>query len=132
MMWKRALVAMVVIFVTWSIMDFVMHGLILRDAYLATAKLWRPMDEMKMTLIYFTVLVFAAVFVWVYAGFFAKKGIGTGVKYGLLLGVGVGIPMGYGTYAVMPIPYYMALTWFLGTVVEATAGGLLLGLIVRE
>jgi hypothetical protein len=52
--------------------------------------------------------------------------------YGLLFGVAMGIGMGYGTYAVMPIPYSMALTWFLGTVVEATVGGLLAGLIVRS
>ena len=35
--------------------------------------------------------------------------------------------MGYGTYSVMPIPYSMALTWFLGAVVEGAAAGLLVG-----
>ena len=34
--------------------------------------------------------------------------------------------------AVMPIPYYMALTWFLGTLVETTLGGILTGLIIKE
>jgi len=38
--------------------------------------------------------------------------------------------MGYGTYSVMPIPYIMALVWFLGTLVEAVLGGLLAGLMV--
>jgi hypothetical protein len=40
--------------------------------------------------------------------------------------------MGYGSYSVMPIPYHMALTWFLGAVSEAMVGGVILGAIVRE
>jgi hypothetical protein len=40
--------------------------------------------------------------------------------------------MGYGTYSVMPIPYSMALTWFLGAVVEAALAGLLVGKIIHE
>jgi hypothetical protein len=39
--------------------------------------------------------------------------------------------MAYGSYAVMPIPYAMALTWFLGSVVKITIGGLILGAIVK-
>jgi len=39
---------------------------------------------------------------------------------------------GYGTYSVMPIPYFMALGWFLGTLVQALAGGWIIGLIIRE
>jgi hypothetical protein len=40
--------------------------------------------------------------------------------------------MGYGTYAFMPIPYMLALVWFLGTLVEYVAGALLAGVIIRE
>ena len=50
----------------------------------------------------------------------------------MLYGTGVGVGMGYGTHFVMPIPYEMALPWFLGTVVDSTPGGLLVGLIVRK
>jgi hypothetical protein len=71
-------------------------------------------------------------FVSIYALYVAPKSIQRALTYGLLFGVAMGIGMGYGTYAVMPIPYSMALTWFLGTVVEATVGGLLAGLIVRS
>lgn len=42
------------------------------------------------------------------------------------------ISFAYGTYAVMPIPYRMAPTWFVGTIVGTTLGGLLLGLIIRK
>jgi hypothetical protein len=32
----------------------------------------------------------------------------------------------------MPIPYRMAVTWFLGAVVEAVLGGLIVGAMLRE
>jgi hypothetical protein len=40
--------------------------------------------------------------------------------------------MGYGSNSVMPIPYNMAFTWFLGCVIEAGVGGIILGLIAKE
>ncbi len=55
-----------------------------------------------------------------------------GLKYGLLFGLSAGVPMGYGSYSVMPIPYYMAFTWCFGSVVEALVGGLIIGSIIRE
>jgi hypothetical protein len=90
------------------------------------------MQEMKMAVMYLSVLIAALCFVLVYVLFFASKGISTGLRYGVLFGVGAGVSMGYGSYSVMPIPYHMALTWFLGSVVEAAIGGVILGAIVRE
>jgi hypothetical protein len=129
---KRAVLAILVVFILWTLLDFVIHEVILGSAYQVTAALWRPIEEMKMWLFHFSVLTSSIVFVFIYARYFAKKGIGTGIKYGLLYGLAAGISMGYGTYAVMPIPYYMALTWFLGTVVETILGGILTALIIRE
>jgi len=40
--------------------------------------------------------------------------------------------MGYGSYSVMPIPCYTAFTWFLGSIIEAAIGGLILGAIIKE
>ncbi len=40
--------------------------------------------------------------------------------------------MGYGTYSYMPIPHSLALFWFLGTVIQTTLAGLLVGLIIKE
>ena len=129
---KRIVLAVLAVFVTWSVLDIVIHGLILGSAYAETPALWRPMDEMKTGLLYFTVLVAAAAFVVIYARFIADKSIKTAVLYGLVFGIGYGISMGYGSYSVMPIPYTMAFVWFLGTVVEMTAGGLVAGLIVKK
>ncbi|MBN2288794.1 MAG: hypothetical protein JXQ83_05630 [Candidatus Glassbacteria bacterium] len=129
---KRGILAVAAVFISWALLDFVIHWLILGCTYAATAQLWRPMEEMKMGLMYFNSLVVAIIFVYLYARYIAGKGVCTGVAYGLLMGIMWGISMGYGTYSVMPIPYYMALVWFLGTVVEMTLAGLWVGLIIRE
>ena len=129
---KRAILAVLMVYVVWSVLDFLIHGVMLSSLYQETAELWRPQDEMKMGLMRIVVLMASICFVAVYALFFEKKTVGTGLKYGVLYGVGVGVGMGYGTYSVMPLPYEMALIWFLGSVVEAAAAGALVGLIVRE
>jgi len=46
---RRVSFAVIAVFVAWSLMDFVMHGVILASSYAATQALWRPMNEMKLT-----------------------------------------------------------------------------------
>ena len=131
-MTKKIIISVVLIFIAWSAMDFVIHGIILKPYYEKTAQLWRPMNEMKMWLMRLVTLISAVVFVVIYAKFFGIKNLFTGFKYGLIFGIGYGISMGYGSYSVMPIPYYMALTWFLGTTAEGIVAGLVTGAVVKE
>jgi hypothetical protein len=129
---KRIVLAILAVFVAWSALDFVIHGLILASSYEATARLWRPMNEMKMGVLYLAVLINAVAFVCIYALLVAEKGIGSGVKYGLLFGLGTGFSMGFGTYSFMPIPMYMAVAWFIGTLIETLVGGIIVGSIIRK
>ena len=129
---KKIFLAAIVVFVLWLVLDFIIHGLILKSAYASTASLWRPMAEMKMGLMYVTVFIAALAFSAIYGYLVAKKSSMAGLTYGLLYGIAVGVGMGYGSYSMMPIPYSMALTWFLGTVIEAVLGGILLGAIIKN
>jgi len=129
---KKTILSILAVFIAWSVMDYVIHGVILRSSYAATASLWRPMGEMKTLLMYFSVMIASITFVLIYSLLISRKGISTGLKYGALFGLSAGVPMGYGSYSVMPIPYHMAFTWCFGSVVEAMVGGLILGWILRE
>lgn len=126
-MWKRLVLATVLVFVAWSVADFIIHGLILQSAYQQTAAMWRPMEEMKMGLMRGAVFLTAVCFCLMYGLFVGARNIKTGLIFGALLGFGNGVSMGYGTYSVMPIPYFMACTWFLGTLVEGALAGLIVG-----
>jgi hypothetical protein len=131
-MLKKSILAALAVFMVWSALDFVIHGLILKSTYEATAQLWRPMTEMKMGVMHVAVLIAAVAFVSIYARLLARRGVGTGLQYGLWFGLATGVSMGYGTYSVMPIPYHMALTWFLGSLVQGAVGGVITGWIVRD
>lgn len=129
---KKLILGSLAVFIAWVVLDFIIHVVILGSAYAATAHLWRPEEEMKMGLMYIVNLISAVVFVYIYSAFVSNKSMNTAIKYGVIFGIGAGISMGYGSYSVMPIPYFMALTWFLGAVVETTVGGILLGIIVKD
>lgn len=131
-MLRKAIIATAVIFILWSIIDFIMHGFILGGAYAQTAILWRPMEEMSIWLIYLVTVITAVAFTLIYSLFIQDKKISTAVKYGLLFGLGTGFSMGYGSYAAMPIPAIIAHTWFLGTLVKTALGGVVLGVLVKK
>ena len=129
---KRLIGAVVAVFVALQVLDFLIHVVLLKNQYAASARLWRPEAEMKMVLMTLVSLLFVVCFVLIYDMYFKYKCVRSGVIYGLILGIGIGANMGYGTYAVMPIPYKVALGWFLGVVVELMVAGLITGLIMRE
>jgi len=131
-MLKRPFIAVVVIFIAWSLLDFVIHGLLLQEIYEATASLWRPMEEMNMTLMYIVTLAYTVCFVAIYDVFVSQKSVSTGIKYGALFGLAAGISMGFGSYTFMPIPWSLALSWFTGTLVESIVAGALAGAIIKQ
>jgi len=128
---KRLIWAILAVFVAWQVLEFIIHGLILMKTYQETASLWRPINEMNFGLLRLVGLVAATSFVVIYAGFVHEKSVANGLKYGLIFGVGTGASMGLGTYSVMPVPVFLALVWFVGSVVETTVGGLLIGWILK-
>lgn len=131
-MLKKYLLSVVAVFVLWSALDFLIHGVILSQAYQATAWLWRPMAEMKIGLMHFVTLVIAAVFVGIYVLLVNPKSVKTGLLYGLLLGLFSGVPMAFGTYSYMPITMDIAAVWFLGAMIEMALAGLCIGAIIKD
>jgi len=129
---KRVAAAIVAIYVVLEAMDFLIHNVLLSKAYAASAQLWRPQAEMKMGLMFLVTFIFVVCFAMVFTRFFKEKNVKTGTLYGLIFGIGTGVSMGYGSYAAMPLPYYIALSWFLRSIVEMTVAGAILGLIARD
>lgn len=128
---KRILMATVAIFIAWSVMDFVIHGILLKPTYDATASMWRPMEEMNMPLMYLVTLVIAVCFVLIYQ-MIERKSLATGIKYGLLFGIAFGVSMGLGSYSYLPIPMSLAWGWLGGTLVELLVAGVIVGMLVKS
>ncbi len=130
-MMKRSIISVIVIFIVWSVLDFVIHGILLQSIYEATASLWRPMEEMNMPVMTFVTFAYSVCFVVIYGYFINKKSLLTGIKFGGILGLAVGISMGFGSYSYMPIPISLAWSWFAGTLIEHIAAGALVDSILK-
>lgn len=131
-MLRRIGLAVVAVFIAWVIMDGIIHGVLLKSTYAATASLWRPMDAMNMPLMYLVTLIFTGCFVLIYAYLVGQKSLSSGIKFGVLFGLATGISMGFGSYTYMPIPLTLAWIWFLGSLTEAVVAGAIVGAIIKS
>lgn len=131
-MLKKYLLSVILVFVLWSILDFVIHGVILAQAYQTTASLWRPPAEMKLGLLRLTTLIIAALFVGIYALLVNPKSLKTGLFYGLLMGLLSGVSMGLGSYSFMPITIQIAVVWFLGSIIQMALAGLCVVVVFKS
>ena len=131
-MFKQNLVATVVVFILWSLIDFLVHGLMLQSVYQDTAALWRPENLMYPLLMSAVTLFFCFCVVIIYSALIAPKSLQAGFKYGLLLGLGIGVLTGVGSYAYMPIPLYLAGAWFAIYFVKLALAGVVAGYMVKE
>ena len=125
---KRLIVASIVVFVFVYLYDWVFHGFILKNAYVQTASLWRPEQEM-MSYFHFLVLgqaVTAFMASLVFAKTCKSGSICEGLNYGALLGLLFAGPSLI-TYAVQPLPATLVGLWVIGAIVKFVIAGLLLG-----
>ncbi|MGB2566791.1 MAG: hypothetical protein ACPIB1_10150, partial [Porticoccaceae bacterium] len=112
-MFKQTLLATVAVFVLWSVIDFIVHGVLLHSAYQETMHLWRPEDQMHALLMSAVTLFFSLTLMFTYAHYVVPKSLATGLGFGAVLGIGVGTLTGLGSFAYMPIPLYLAAAWYL-------------------
>jgi hypothetical protein len=133
---KRWLLASAAVLVTIGVLEFFIHGVLLSDLYRQSASVWRSEAEMQQMMWVFWVgmLVFAPFFALIYAKGYekAKPGLGQGFRYGLYVGAMLCVMNSFGWYVLLPIPLALAFYWFLATLVEFIAVGIVAGLVYRE
>ena len=130
-MLKGIVLAIVAIFIAWSALDFVIHGLLLKETYEATAHLWRTMQDTNMMLMHAVTLAIAICFVLLYERCVSEKSVSMGLKLGILFGLAAAI-MSASTYVYMPIPLTLAIDWFVAILVQFVIAGWLVGLFVKS
>ena len=131
-MFKKMIAATAAVFILWSIIDFLVHGILLQEIYQETMHLWRPEDQMLALLMSAVTLFFGAAVVLIYSFFVAPKSLATGVKFGAVLGIGIGAMTGLGSFSYMPIPLCLAGAWFAVMFAKLTVAGLVVGRLVSE
>lgn len=121
----------IVVFIAFLIMDFIFHNLILAGLY-EKVEFIRDSSEWNLWVGVIMILLTSFLFAFIYFKFVGKKSLIRGIGYGLYLGLALGLVMGYGMYTIMPIPYWLAFSWFITCIVELTVSGFLAGLLIKE
>jgi len=129
---KKVLIGFVVVFVAMEVLSFIVDGLILGATYESLKDVWRPDMESKMWIYHIVMLVGAFFFSFVFSKGYEGKGIMEGVRYGFYIGVWMSIGMAYGTYAMIAIPYSLALQWFVYGIIQYMILGVLLALVFKK
>ena len=130
---KRFWMALVACYVVGQALGFVINNVLLADSYAALAHVWRPMEEMNAKMWIFFVTSFIAIFLfcYIFTKGYENKGLLEGLRYGGLIGLFVSVPMAYDSYVVYPLPYTMALKWFLTGMAYWIALGAVLSLVYK-
>jgi hypothetical protein len=127
---KKFWLGFVVVFVVLEILMYVVDGLLLAGAY-ASVHIWRP-DMMSLMWVYHVITVITAFFfTFIFSKGFENKGVLEGVRYGFYIGVWLSVGMAYGTYAMVEIPYSLALQWFIYGIIEYIIAGVALALVFK-
>jgi hypothetical protein len=126
---KKVLIGAGVVFVILEILDIIIHGVILGSVYMSIPNIWRPDMMDKMWILHIVKIVVSFFFALIFTKGYEGKGIIEGIRYGLYIGVMLGVGMAYGTYAMIAIPYWLALQWFIFSIFEYIIAGIGLVLV---
>ena len=128
---KRYVLAVVAVFVTVFVYEFLVHGVLLMDMYEQTADMWKPQEESSMLLMNFSQLAFAAVLVFIFTRNYEGKGAGEGVRFGLLIGLLL-VAIELGVYCYLPVPMALWLAWIVIALGKGIISGLVAGLVYKN
>jgi hypothetical protein len=129
---KKVLLGFIVVLVLMEIASFIVEGLILGPTYESLKNLWRPDMQSKMWIFHLVMIFQAFFFSFIFSKGYEGKGIAEGVRYGLYIGIWMSVGAAYATYAMIAIPYSLALQWFIYGVIEYVIFGIALALVFRK
>lgn len=131
-MGKKVAIGGVAVLVFWVAQNYLVHHHLLGGLYEGTKSLWRAPEDVRFG-VYMAVTVLSAfTFAFAYAKFVTAKSVATGLQFGLVLGLGFGALDAYIDFAFMPVPYLLALGWFVSYVIGWTVSGLILGKLIKD
>ncbi len=133
MNWKRLGMAIAAVFVFIMATDFLVHGNLLTDTYMATAPLWREKAEMQnyMGWMMLGQALASAMLVFIFAKGYENKGWMEGVRFGwyaFLLMISHTLIQ----YATTPVPAVLLWAWIGLMFVQAIGAGTISSLIYRR
>lgn len=133
---KKIVTASVVVLALFLVMDYVLHGILLRGLYAETAHLWRAPEALGHLawIIWVVDALMAVLMSWLFAKGWetGKSWLGQGIRFGLVVGLLFSLPMGFSMYAMMPVPFSLGLGWFAGALAEFVIASIAMAWVFRS
>ena len=128
---KKFWIGFIVIFVTMNVLSYIIHGVILSGFYQSDEmrNVWRADMDSKMWIFYLVYVFVSFFFTLIYSKWYKGKGIIEGVQYGVYIGFLMSVPAAYSTYAMIPMPYSVAVQWLIYGLIQYIIMGILIAAI---
>jgi hypothetical protein len=127
---KRFIIASLVVFLAFEIIDAIIHTGILGETY-KSMDIWRQDMMSKMWIFHAGSFVMAFLFTFIFIKGYENKGIAEGVRYGVIIGLFANIPYGFFSYAMYPLPFSLCMQWFVYGMIEFIICGLIAAAIYK-
>jgi len=128
---KRYVIAGIAVFATFQICDMVIHGRLLMKDYEALASMWRPDMMSLMWIMWITCAVLSFLFAYVFVKGYEARGMLEGVRYGLIVGLMMNGVGAFNQYVLFPVPFVLAVKWFVFGMLEFILPGAVVAAIYR-
>ncbi len=128
---KRFLLAVLAVFLIDQAVGYLVHGILLMDAYLALQEVWRPDMMEYMWVMMLTSAVFSFFFVYIFTKGYEGKGIIEGVRYGLVMGLFMNVVGIVNQWVVYPISLSLAVQWFVYFMIQFVILGVVVSVIYK-
>ena len=128
---KRVALAGLAVFLVSQVIEYLIHGVWLQSMYLSLKQIWRPDMESKRWILGAVGFIVSFVFAYIFAKGYEGRGIMEGVRFGAVVGLFTALPSAYTTYVIFPIPYSLALTWFLAGMIQTILLGIVAALTYK-
>jgi len=86
----------------------------------------------KMWIIHITNFIFSFLFVYIFTKGYENKGIVEGLRFGLIIGLLMNVVGMFNQYAVYPLPFSLAIQWFIYGIIQYVICGAVAASIYRE
>jgi hypothetical protein len=131
MMNKKIWTGFVTVFVTTQLVEAIVDFILLGPTYSHFPNIWRPIAEVKLWMLPVTGAFFSYFFVFIFSKGYEGKGLLEGARYGAYAALMIVLPHAYNSYAMLQIPYSIALQWFFIGTLEYVLAGCLLSTVFR-
>ncbi|NBC82270.1 MAG: hypothetical protein GVY19_02705 [Bacteroidetes bacterium] len=128
---KRYLITVLLVFLTYEILSYLIHSVLLMDAYQNISTLWRSDMMQYLWLMYLADLLFVSFFVLIYTQWSKSYNLISGFIFGLLSGLMISSAGVLNQHVVYPIPFELTIQWMIYGLLQFLISGLVLGLVYK-